>query len=155
MPADVVRSEVEDIKTKLQHNHHVVVTAHQGGRSLETSLAAINDLSYYHERCVEMNKASEWTHIDPHDVDLVLYKCTLGLSDSRKAEEMNKVLKKMYWAAKPSNGKKHIDIVVLFDENALKRFTSMYKLEILAKVVRVSDSPTSEKTPVDLTCSKF
>ncbi|XP_060586230.1 uncharacterized protein LOC132741971 [Ruditapes philippinarum] len=67
-------NEVTDIRAKLRDCHHVVVTGYNKSRYFETALAAIKGMGYNYKRSVQMLTSSDWRHIDPEDVDLVV--CT-------------------------------------------------------------------------------
>ncbi|XP_060585314.1 uncharacterized protein LOC132741209 [Ruditapes philippinarum] len=89
-------SEVTDIRAKLRDGHHVVVTGCNNSRYFETALAAIKGMDYNYKRCVEMQTSSDWRHIDPEDVDLVLCRDPFGRIsyDESKAKAMDDIFKK-------------------------------------------------------------
>ncbi|XP_053379126.1 uncharacterized protein LOC123543237 [Mercenaria mercenaria] len=144
--------EVADIKTKLRDVHHVVVTGFRDTRYLETALAAIHSMKYNHNRCVEMRDSSDWRHVDPEEVDLVLCREPFGdfTFDEKRTKSMADIFSNMLQTARASDGSKHLDIVIVCDVELLQQVSNVHGHDILEEVVQVYQ-PTSETTPADLT----
>ncbi|XP_060597219.1 uncharacterized protein LOC132751115 isoform X3 [Ruditapes philippinarum] len=145
-------SEVTDIRAKLRDCHHVLVTGCNNSRYFETALAAIKGMDYNYKRCVEMHTSSDWRHIDPEDVDLVVCRDPFGRIsyDNSKAKAMDDIFKSMMHSTKRDNGDKALDIVIVTDLNILEECKLHYDHELLDEVVKVF-TDTSSTQPADLT----
>jgi hypothetical protein len=145
-------SEVTDIRVKLRDCHHVVVTGCNNSRYFETALAAIKGMGYNYKRSVEMHDSSDWRHIDPEDVDLVLCRDPFGgfSYDESKSKAMEDTFKSMLHSTKRDNGDKALDIVIVTDLNILAECKMHHDHEILDEVVMVFTETSSEQ-PADLT----
>ncbi|XP_053391025.1 uncharacterized protein LOC128553860 isoform X2 [Mercenaria mercenaria] len=143
--------KVSDIRTKLRDNHHVVVTGSYNSRYFETALAAIKGMDYDYKRSVEMHKSSDWRHIDPEDVDLVLCRNPFGnLSyDIDKSKSMADIFNSMMHTTK-GDDEKTLDIIMVTDSAILAKCKQFHDHGILEDVVKVFDD-TSETHPADLT----
>ncbi|XP_053392245.1 uncharacterized protein LOC128554937 [Mercenaria mercenaria] len=144
-------SEVADIRTKLRDNHRVIVTGSDNSRYFETTLAAIKGMNYNYKRSVEMHKSSDWRHIDPEDVDLVLCINPFGSFsyDENKAKSMADIFNSMMHTTK-EDGDRCLDIVMITDSKILAVCKQLHDHDILEDVVKVFDD-TSETHPADLT----
>ncbi|XP_060601580.1 uncharacterized protein LOC132754861 isoform X4 [Ruditapes philippinarum] len=144
-------NEVTDIRTNLRDCHHVVVTGCNNSRYFETALAAVKGMDYNHKRSVEMHTSSDWRHIDPEDVDLVLCKDPFGRIsyDESKAKAMEDIFTSMKHSTKSDNGDKALDIVMVTDLKILQECKMRHDHEILDEVVKVF-TDTSASQPADL-----
>ncbi|XP_053392244.1 uncharacterized protein LOC128554936 [Mercenaria mercenaria] len=144
-------SEVADIRTKLRDSHHVIVTGSDNSRYFETTLAAIKGMDYNYKRSVEMHESSDWRHIDPKDVDLVLCRNPFGSFsyDGNKAKSMDDIFNRMMHTTK-GDGDNSLDIIMITDSKILAECKQFHDHDILEDVVKVFDN-TSETHPVDLT----
>jgi hypothetical protein len=145
-------NEVSGIRAKLRDCHHVVVTGSNNSRYLETALAAIKGMDYNYKRSVEMHTSSDWRHIDPEDVDLVLCRDPFGgfSYDERKAKAMGDIFHSMIYSTKAANGDKTLDIVIVTDLKIFEECKMHHGHEILDEVVKVF-TDTSSTQPADLT----
>ncbi|XP_060600204.1 uncharacterized protein LOC132753720, partial [Ruditapes philippinarum] len=145
-------SEVTDIRAKLRNFHHVVVTGCNNSRYFETALAAIKGIDYNYQRSVEMHTSSDWRHIDPQDVDLVLCRDPFGgfSYDESKTKAMEDIFKSMMHSTKRDNGDKALDIIIITDLNIFEECKMHHDHEILDEVVKVFIE-TSSAQPADLT----
>ncbi|XP_053392246.1 uncharacterized protein LOC128554938 [Mercenaria mercenaria] len=143
--------EVSDIRTKLRDNHHVIVTGSYNSRYFETALAAIKGMDYDYKRSVEMHTSSDWRHIDPEDVDLVLCRNPFGnLSyDGDKSKSMADIFNSMMHTTKGDDNKT-LDIIMVTDSAILAKCKQFHDHNIFEDVVNVFDD-TSETHPADLT----
>ncbi|XP_053382765.1 uncharacterized protein LOC123540354 isoform X2 [Mercenaria mercenaria] len=152
LPADFsAPSEVADIRTKLRDNHYVVVSGSYNSRYFETALAAIKGMGYNYKRSVEMHKSSDWRHIDPEDVDLVLCRNPFGSIsyDENKSKSMADIFNNMKHTTKGDDDKT-LDIIMVTDSKILAECKQFHDHDILENVVKVFDD-TSETHPADLT----
>ncbi|XP_060585319.1 uncharacterized protein LOC132741210 isoform X4 [Ruditapes philippinarum] len=145
-------SEVTDIRAKLRDGHHVVVTGCNNSRYFETALAAIKGMDYNYKRCVEMHTSSDWRHIDPEDVDLVLCRDPFGRIsyDESKAKAMDDIFKSMMHSTKRDSSDKALDIVIVTDLKIFEECKMHHDHELLDEVVKVF-TDTSSTQPADLT----
>ncbi|XP_060601585.1 uncharacterized protein LOC132754861 isoform X9 [Ruditapes philippinarum] len=145
-------NEMTDIRAKLRDCHHVVVTGGNNSRYFETALAAVKGMDYNYKRSVEMHTSSDWRHIDPKDVDLVLCRDPFGgfSYDESKAKAMDDIFKSMMYSTKKNNGDKALDIVIVTDLKILEECKLHHDHEILEEVVKVF-TKTSSAQPADLT----
>ncbi|XP_060600203.1 uncharacterized protein LOC132753719 isoform X2 [Ruditapes philippinarum] len=145
-------SEVTEIRAKLRNYHHVVVTGCNNSRYFQTALAAIRGMDYNYKRSVEMHTSSDWRHIDPQNVDLVLCRDPFGgfSYDESKTKAMEDIFKSMMHSTKRDNGDKALDIVIVTDLNILEECKMHHDHEILDEVVKVF-TDTSSAQPADLT----
>ncbi|XP_060558532.1 uncharacterized protein LOC132718814 isoform X2 [Ruditapes philippinarum] len=145
-------SEMTDIRAKLRNSHHVVVTGCNNSRYFETALASVKGMDYNYKRSVEMHTSSDWRHIDPTDVDLVLCRDPFGgfSYDESKAKAMDDIFKSMMHSTKRNNGDKALDIVIVTDLKILEECKLHHDHEILEEVVKVF-TKTSSAQPADLT----
>jgi hypothetical protein len=146
-------AEIADIRTKLQDSHHVIIAGSRNSLNLATALFVIKDIEYDHNRCVEMTSASEWRHIDPEDVDLVLCRDPFGkpLYDARKASSMVDIFDSIHHAVRPRDGSKHLDLIMVTDVDCLTALKANRDHDLLEEVVLLS---TTENHPVDLTAGR-
>ncbi|XP_060601586.1 uncharacterized protein LOC132754861 isoform X10 [Ruditapes philippinarum] len=144
-------NEVTDIRAKLRDCHHVVVTGCNNSRYFETALAAVKGMDYNHKRRVEMHTSSDWRHIDPEDVDLVICRDPFGRIsyDESKAKAMEDIFTSMKHSTKSDNGDKALDIVIVTDLKILQECKLRHDHEILDEVVKVF-TDTSASQPADL-----
>ncbi|XP_060554959.1 uncharacterized protein LOC132715883 [Ruditapes philippinarum] len=145
-------NEVTDIRAKLRDCHHVLVAGCNNSRYFETALAAIKGMDYNYKRSVEMHTSSDWRHIDPEDVDLVLCRDPFGgvSYDESKAKAMDDIFTSMMHSTKTDNGDKTLDIVIVTDLNILEECKMHHDHEFLDEVVKVF-TDTSSTQPADLT----
>ncbi|XP_060601576.1 uncharacterized protein LOC132754861 isoform X2 [Ruditapes philippinarum] len=145
-------NEMTDIRAKLRDCHHVVVTGCNNNRYFETALAAIKGMDYNIKRSVEMHTSSDWRHINPEDVDLVLCIDPFGrlFYDESKAKAMEDIFKSMIHSTKKDDGDKALDIVIVTDLNILQECKMHHDHELLDKVVKVF-TDTSSTQSADLT----
>ncbi|XP_053382892.1 uncharacterized protein LOC123540541 isoform X2 [Mercenaria mercenaria] len=145
-------SEVADIRTLLRDKHHVVVAGSFSSRYLETALFAITTMDYTEGRCVEISTSSDWRHIDPEDVDLVLLKDPFGKDyyESSKAKGIADVFNNMLQTSKEDTNAGRIDIILVTEIGILAEVRKQHDHDILDVFVNVFDA-TTEKQPADLT----
>ncbi|XP_060604021.1 uncharacterized protein LOC132756894 isoform X3 [Ruditapes philippinarum] len=145
-------NEMTEIRSKLRDCHHVVVTGCNNSRYFETALAAVKGMDYNHKRSVEMHTSSDWRHIDPEDVDLVLCRDPFGRIsyDESKAKAMDDIFKSMMHSTKRDNGDKALDIVIVSDLKILEECKMHHDHELLDEMVKVF-TDTSSTQPADLT----
>ncbi|XP_060598384.1 uncharacterized protein LOC132752119 isoform X2 [Ruditapes philippinarum] len=145
-------NEVSGIRAILRDCHHVVVTGCNNSRYFETALAAIKGMDYNYKRSVAMDTSSDWRHIDPEDVDLVLCRDPFGgiSYNESKAKAMDDIFKSMLHSTKRDNGDKALDIVIVTDLKILEECKMHHDHEILEEVVKVF-TKTSSAQPADLT----
>ena len=144
--------EVTDIRSKLRKYHRVVVAGSNNSRYLETALTAIRGMDYNYKRSVEMYTSSDWLHIDPDDVDLVVCRNPFGnfSYDEGKAKAMADIFNSMMHSTRGEDGDKTLDIIIVTDLKILEECKMHYEHDILEEVVKVF-TDTSSAEPADLT----
>ncbi|XP_053405824.1 uncharacterized protein LOC123535957 isoform X2 [Mercenaria mercenaria] len=65
-------NETDSIKEKLRDNHLAIVAGQNNSLYVAAALTAVKDMGYNEKRCVEMQSSSDWSHVDPEDVEFVL-----------------------------------------------------------------------------------
>ncbi|XP_052788446.1 uncharacterized protein LOC128223195 [Mya arenaria] len=83
MPVDEVQppKEIDEIRTRLRNEKYVFITGHGNRSYIEAALYAIKDLEQTPSNCVLLSSASNWEHIEPSEVELVLIFCPFGKGD--------------------------------------------------------------------------
>jgi hypothetical protein len=135
---------VDVIKTELRDKHHVVVTGNCNSRYLDTALYVIRDLDYDMERCVEMNSASDWRHIQPDDVDLVLCRNPFGnyVYDDNKACRMIDIFDDILGAVEATDGENNIDFVIVTNEDCLPKDRKVMAHKLMKEGIKLTDTTT-------------
>ncbi|WAR30574.1 hypothetical protein MAR_033116 [Mya arenaria] len=78
--------EINEIRTRLRNKKFVVIAGHGNSSYIEAALYAIKDLEHNPSNCVLLTSASNWEHIEPGEVELVLIKCPFGEKDFDQAK---------------------------------------------------------------------
>ncbi|WAR30580.1 hypothetical protein MAR_033122 [Mya arenaria] len=78
--------EINEIRTRLRNKKFVVIAGHGNSSYIEAALYAIKDLEHNPSNCVLLSSASNWEHIEPGEVELVLIKCPFGEKDFDQAK---------------------------------------------------------------------
>ncbi|WAQ94328.1 hypothetical protein MAR_006799 [Mya arenaria] len=73
--------EVETIRQKIEENHLAIVVGYGESAYLSTVLYAIKQSEYEPKLCVLLTDPSDWNHVDPDDVQLVVFKDPFGISE--------------------------------------------------------------------------
>ncbi|XP_045179277.2 uncharacterized protein LOC123538920 [Mercenaria mercenaria] len=147
--------EIDKIKTKLRDSHLVIVAGHSSSLYLATALTAVKDIDYNVKRCAEMQCFSEWSHIDPEDVDFVLCCYPFGRDsyDEEKAKGMAGIFSSVQETVKEECDEKKLDVLIATDIGILNEFKEKHYHDILEDVITLYHS-TSEAQPADLTVAR-
>ncbi|WAR30624.1 hypothetical protein MAR_033166, partial [Mya arenaria] len=102
--------EVGTLRQKLEENHLAVVVGYGESAYLSTVLYAIKQSEYEPKLCVLLTDPSDWIHVDPDDVKLVVFKDPFGISecDENKATAMFNKLDDIQNSCEDSN----MDVII-------------------------------------------
>ncbi|XP_052760288.1 uncharacterized protein LOC128203070 [Mya arenaria] len=82
--------QVVTIRQKLEDDHLAIVIGYGGSAYLSTVLHAIKETEYEPNRCALLTDPSDWIHVDPDDLQLIVFKDPFGsvVFDQNKATAM-------------------------------------------------------------------
>ncbi|XP_053389782.1 uncharacterized protein LOC128552751, partial [Mercenaria mercenaria] len=150
LPDDYAQpNEASTIRQNLTHDHHVTICGYEKSKYLACALSVIADLDYDRSRCVEMTKPGDWRHVDPEEVDLILYHDPFSLSVTEKKRELFDVFQALMDVSTTSDDQARIDVVIVTERCKLEENGDFKCHDIFENMV-VLYEPTNEKEPVDL-----
>ncbi|WAR21095.1 hypothetical protein MAR_015069 [Mya arenaria] len=79
-----------EIKNRISTRRIAVITGYGGSHYIHTTAHAIRELNLKEELCTLITDPSDWKHINPMELQLVLFKCPFG--DSEPNEEKARVM---------------------------------------------------------------
>ncbi|XP_053405819.1 uncharacterized protein LOC123535957 isoform X1 [Mercenaria mercenaria] len=147
-------NETDSIKEKLRDNHLAIVAGQNNSLYVAAALTAVKDMGYNEKRCVEMQSSSDWSHVDPEDVEFVLCCDPFGREayNEEKAKGMANMFSSIQQTVKEDRDDK-LAVLMTSDIGVLNECKERYYHDILEEVVTVYHS-TSASQPADLTVAR-
>ncbi|XP_060556118.1 uncharacterized protein LOC132716802 [Ruditapes philippinarum] len=141
--------EAEEIKTKLENSHLVVVSGNDKDLYLQTAISAIKSRKYGSSNCFLIASSNDWKQIDIKDAKLVVFLHPFGKDkfDSEKGKAMFSIMDNIVKSTTAKDNDDVIDVVIITDKSILKEWKLHFSHSMVEEPIVVL-KPETEDSPL-------